>query len=86
MQVFRNQKLAKKVLVLDQCVFIDCALHECDLYYFGGDYEWRGKTSFDNCHFHWRGPAKNTVQLLVQLKQLKPQETLSSQGPSSTVN
>lgn len=85
MQVFRNQKLAKKAFTLDQCVFIDCALHGCDIYYFGGDYEWRG-TTFDSCHFHWRGPARNTVQLLVQLKQLKPGESPPSQVKGSSVN
>jgi hypothetical protein len=63
MQTHRNQTFQGKSIILDEVVFIDCKLIDCDLYYSGGDHEWMN-TTFENCRFHWRGPAKNTVTLL----------------------
>ena len=66
MQTIRGQSFTGSTFILDDVVFLDCKLKDCDLYYSGGDHEWVN-TSFENCRFHWRGPAKTTVALLSVL-------------------
>ena len=62
MQTYKRQTLEGKSLVLEEVAFIECVLRDCDLFYSGGDFEWQN-TTFENCRFHWRGPAKNTFSL-----------------------
>jgi hypothetical protein len=62
-KVYEDKTLNDQSFILDDVVFIRCRLKNCDLFYAGGDYEWV-ETHFENCRFHWRGPAKNTVALL----------------------
>ncbi len=66
METHRNQKFQGKSFILDEVVFLDCKLTDCDLYYSGGDSEWVN-TTFENCRFHWRGPAKNMLAILQGL-------------------
>jgi hypothetical protein len=63
METYRNQNFQGKSFILEDVVFVKCKLIDCDLYYSGGDSEWV-ETHFENCRFHWRGPAKNTLALL----------------------
>jgi hypothetical protein len=63
MDTYRNQIFQGKSFILENVAFLKCKLSDCDLYYSGGDFEW-AETSFDNCRFHWRGSAKNTLALL----------------------
>jgi hypothetical protein len=42
--------------------FINCQVRDCDLFYSGGDFDWQGG-QFQNCRFHFRGPAKNMLTL-----------------------
>jgi hypothetical protein len=66
METYRRQNFQGKSFILDETVFVECKLTDCDLFYSGGDHEWVN-TSFENCRFHWRGPAKNTFALFQSL-------------------
>lgn len=72
MQAYKNQKFEGRSFDMDECTFTDCQLKDCDLYYSGGDTEW-ANTGFQDCRWHWRGPAKNTFGLLHVLGLLNPQ-------------
>lgn len=74
MDIYRNQNFQGKSFVIENVVFLKCKLTDCDLYYSGGDFEW-AETFFENCRFHWRGPAKNTLALL-QVIGMMPTPTL----------
>lgn len=71
MQAFKGQKFDGRSFILDEVVFIECQLKDCDLFYSGGDTEWVN-TKFENCRFHWRGPAKNMFALMFVIGLLKP--------------
>jgi hypothetical protein len=71
MEAIRDQKISGQSFVVDNVVFINCHLTDCDFFYSGGDFEWTNST-FDGCRFHWRGPARNTLALLQALGLLKP--------------
>jgi hypothetical protein len=73
MEVIKDQKFAQRAFVLEDTVFVNCHLKQCDLFYSGGDVEWLN-TNFENCRFHWRGAAKNTFGLLLMLKIVAPQQ------------
>jgi uncharacterized protein YjbI with pentapeptide repeats len=70
MQTFRHQKFDGRSFNLDEVVFIECHLRDCDLFYSGSDAEWVN-TNFENCRFHWRGPAKNMFALMHLMGLLK---------------
>ena len=72
MQSFKGQHFTGRVFDLDETVFFQCKLTDCDLYYSGGDFEWT-ETLFENCRWHWRGPAKNTMFLLQLIGLLQVQ-------------
>ena len=71
MQTFKNQSFEDRSFVLDETVFVNCKLKNCDLYYSGGDVE-IVNTGMDTCHFHWRGAAKNTAALFQSIGMLRP--------------
>jgi hypothetical protein len=85
METFKNENFHGKTFHLDEVVFTNCQLTDCDLYYSGGDFEWVG-SNFDNCRFHWRGAAKNTLALLQAMGMLKtptsPNVIPTSQKPN----
>jgi hypothetical protein len=83
METIRDQKFAGRSFVIDETVFINCQLTDCDLYYRGGDFDWTN-SSFDACRFHWRGPAKRTVDLLRLIGALKEQSQAEGQIPPTT--
>ncbi|MGD0842695.1 MAG: hypothetical protein ABSA32_16240 [Candidatus Acidiferrales bacterium] len=83
METIRDQKFAGRTFVLDDVVFINCELKDCDLYYSGGDHEWIN-AKFEACRFHWRGPARNTVMLLQVLGFLKPPTGAQPQVPATS--
>ena len=83
METIRDQKFAGRSFVIDETVFINCQLTDCDLYYEGGDFDWMN-ASFDACRFHWRGPAKRTVDLLRLIGALKEPSQAEGQIPATT--
>jgi hypothetical protein len=64
--VYEGVKLAGKAFVVEETIFRNCTLTNCWLYYSGGSYEWQN-TSFQNCQWGFRGPAKDTIALLQLL-------------------
>jgi hypothetical protein len=70
-KVHEDKNLNNQSFVLDETVFIRCHLKNCDLFYSGGDFEWV-ETQMENCRFHWRGPAKNMLGMLLGMGLLKP--------------
>lgn len=70
--VYEDKTLSDQSFILDEVVFIRCRLKNCDLFYSGGDYEWVD-TAMENCRFHWRGAAKNSVALFQQLQLMNQQ-------------
>ncbi len=65
-----GQTFSKKTFEVDDCIFINCVLNECDLIYSGGDAEIVG-TRLENCRLHFRGMAQKTIQALQMLGMLK---------------
>jgi hypothetical protein len=81
-KVYEDKTLNDQSFVLDDVVFIRCQMKNCDLFYFGGDFEWV-ETAMENCRFHWRGPAKNTFAMLAGMGLLKPLTTAQPSVPST---
>ena len=79
METIRNQTLQGKSFVIEDVAFVNCRLSDCDLYYSGGDFDWMN-SHFENCRFHWRGPAKNSLALFQSIGMI------SGQTPSLPLN
>jgi hypothetical protein len=67
---YEGKTFERVAFVVEESFFVNCVLKECDLFFAGGDSEWIN-TSFQNCRWHWRGPAVKTIQMLTQLGILK---------------
>jgi hypothetical protein len=88
METYRNQSLQTKSFILEEVAFIDCVLNNCDLYYSGGEFDW-ANTTFENCRFHWRGAAKNTLALLQLTGMMPapvPRPEEESKAPAPKIN
>ena len=72
---YENQQFKNKTFVIEESYFVNCVLSECDLFYSGGDTEWVN-TTFQNCRWHWKGPAGMTVRLMQLLGMLKEPTTI----------
>jgi hypothetical protein len=68
--VHEGDTLIASNFVVEEHIFINCKLKNCRLYYSGGPYEWQN-TSFENCSWGFRGPAKDTMMLCMTLGMLK---------------
>ena len=79
-----GQTFQKRVFDMDDCFFIDCILRDCDVYYSGGDAQWQN-VQFDNCRWHFRGPALRTIQLAQLLGLMQPPQG-SPRVPASNLN
>jgi hypothetical protein len=71
MTVHENTTLKNSTFLVEEHIFINCKLTNCRLLYSGGSFEW-ANTTFENCMWGFRGPAKDTMQLLMTLGMLKP--------------
>lgn len=81
-RVYQGKNFHDESFILDECVFLDCSLKNCDLFYSGGDCEWANST-FENCRFHWRGAAKNCFALF-QMLNIMSQQAGKPTPPAST--
>ncbi len=84
MKIYKDKTMSEQTFVLEESVFIECTLRNCDLFYSGGDFEFVN-LKMDNCRFHWREAAKSslllfqTIGMLREQSQLPPQVSMSSQ-------
>jgi hypothetical protein len=86
MRVHRDKTITNQEFILEEVAFINCILRDCDLFYSGGDFDWQGG-QFQNCRFHFRGAAKNTVTLCQQIGMIgKPQIPLPGAGTTTKAN
>jgi hypothetical protein len=86
MTKYESKELKNAVFVMEDCLFLNCVLRDCDLFYSGGDVEWMN-LQFENCRWHFRGPALRMFQLMHQLGMLKQGQTPPIPPlSSSTVN
>jgi hypothetical protein len=70
MTKYEGKTLTKAAFVVEDCYFLNCELHDCDLFYSGGDFE-MVNVKVDNCRWHWRGPALRAIQLMQMIGLLK---------------
>ena len=86
MKIYKDKNLTEQVFVLEESVFNDCLLKDCDLFYSGGDFEFVN-LKLDNCRFHWQGAAKScallfqTIGMFREQSKVPPQVSMSSQKP-----
>jgi hypothetical protein len=78
--VHNNENLKNAAYVIEEHIFNNCKLTNCRLIYTGGSFEWVN-TTFESCFWGFRGPAKDTIGLLMTLGMLKPGQ---SPPPSMT--
>jgi hypothetical protein len=70
MTKYEGKTLTKATFVVEDSFFLNCELHDCDLFYSGGDFE-AINLKFDNCRWHFRGPALKTAQMMQMIGMLK---------------
>lgn len=70
MTKYEGKTLTKAVLVIEEVCLVNCELHDCDLFYSGGDFE-LGNVKFERCRWHFRGQALKTIQLQHTIGMLK---------------
>jgi hypothetical protein len=63
-KIYQDKNISDQTFVLEEVVFVNCVLKNCDLFYSGGDFEFLNLKA-DGCRFHFPGPAKST-QILLQ--------------------
>ena len=87
MKIYQDKNISDQTFVLEECIFINCTLKNCDVFFSGGDFEFVN-LKLDNTRMHFRGPAKSTMQLAHTLgmvrepSQIPSQVTMTSQKPN----
>jgi len=81
--IYEGVILVRKAFVMEENIFRNCTLIECSLFYSGGVVEWVN-TNFQNCTWGFRGPAKETIQVLSMLGLLKSGPPQPIATPSTT--
>lgn len=77
-KVHRDKSISNEAFVLEEWVFFNCTLKNCDLFYSGGEFQ-VVETKLDGCRIHFRGAAKNTQGLLLSIGMLKAPIQLPAQ-------
>ena len=83
MKIFRDKTLSDQTFVLEETVFIDCTLRNCDLFYSGGDFEFVN-LKLDNSRFHFREAAKYTAMLFQTLGMMREPSKIPAQVTMSS--
>jgi hypothetical protein len=74
MNKYEGKTLSKQAFIVEECFFLNCVLNDCDLFYSGGDPDW-ANVKFENCRWHFRGPARQTMQLMQMVGMLNAPQT-----------
>ena len=69
MKIHKDKNISDQTFVLEENVFFDCTLKNCDLFYSGGDVE-IVNLKLDNTRIHFQGAAKNTIGLMQLLRMI----------------
>lgn len=77
-KAYRDKTMSNESFVLEEAVFFNCTLKNCDLFYSGGEFQ-VVETKLDGCRIHFRSAAKNTQALLLSLGMLKAPLQLPAQ-------
>jgi hypothetical protein len=77
-KAYREKNISNESFVLEEAVFFNCTLKNCDLFYSGGDFQ-VVETKLDGCRIHLRGSARNTQTMMMTLGMLKAPLQLSAQ-------
>jgi hypothetical protein len=87
MRIYKDKNISDQTFVMEESVFVDCTLKNCDLFYSGGDFE-VVNVKLDGSRIHFRGAAKSTVALMQMLRmipgpiQLPPQTQSAPTKPN----
>ena len=87
MKIYQDKSISDQIFVLEENVFMNCTLKNCDVFYSGGDFEFVN-LKLDNTRMHFRGAAKsalqlaNTLGMLREPSQVPAQVTMTSQKPN----
>jgi hypothetical protein len=68
-KIYRDKTISDQTFVLEECVFYDCLLKNCDIFYPGGEIEFVN-LKLDNTRIHFRGAASNTERVFRGLGML----------------
>jgi hypothetical protein len=71
---YEDKTYERQSLIVEESFFVNCVLRDCDLFYSGGDFEWVN-VRFENCRWHFRGPALKTTQMMQLIGMLPPPQT-----------
>jgi hypothetical protein len=82
MNMIQGKTINGGAFVVEECVFVNSVLRDCDLFYSGGDFEYVN-TTFENCRWHFRGPALKTIQLGQTIGMIQPQQQMPPPSPVS---
>lgn len=69
MKIYKDKTMSEQTFILEESVFHDCTLKDCDLFYSGGDVE-IVNLKLDNTRIHFRGAAKNMIALMQTLRMI----------------
>jgi len=81
-KIHKDKNISDQTFVLEENVFIDCTLKNCDLFYSGGDVE-IVNLKLDNTRIHFQGAAKNMIGLMQTLRMIPGPIQLSPQVQSA---
>ncbi len=85
MKKYENTTIENQAFTVEECVFVNCILRNCDLYYRGGPFQW-ANTSFENCRWNFQAGALYTIQLMQTLGMWKAQEKAPPNVSNSTAS
>ena len=82
MKIYKDKTMSDQIFIIEETVFYDCTLKNCDLFYSGGDSE-IVNVKLDGCRVHFRGAARNMITLMQTLRMIPGPIQLPPQAQSA---